>query len=166
MALLRVNAGVAALLVLLATASLLVAPPHAIKHKCSACKAVGRELYRRMSEEDLSDKKDLDLRYGLDPNGKRKGRILPYKESELRATELIDVRRESGGGEGEEREGIASCVALRSFYKKMWHFLFISDTKNQTIARGLLSLRVVALAVLVFDVSASVCVCLCALACS
>jgi len=38
----------------------------------------------------LDSRKDLDLRYGLDSKGKRKGRMLPFKQSELRATELIE----------------------------------------------------------------------------
>jgi hypothetical protein len=96
--------GLTALVLLAATASLLIAPTHAIEHQCSACKAVGRELYRRLNEEDLSGKKDLDLRYGLDSHGKRKGRMLPYKQSELRATELIDVR-----GRGEFEGGRGKC---------------------------------------------------------
>ena len=122
MALLRVNAGVAcSLLVLLAAASLMVAPAHAIQHKCSACKAVGREFYRRLIEEDIADKPDLDLRYGLTLTAIRKGRILPYKESELRATELVDVR---GCPEGMRREGkTPSPVFLFVF--------FSSDKKNK-----------------------------------
>ena len=91
--------GCLAALLLLATASLLAAPTQAIEYKCSACKAVGRELYRKLVQEDVADKPPLDLRYGLDPHGKRKGRIVPYIESELRATELLEVgsNRSSAG---------------------------------------------------------------------
>jgi len=43
------------------------------------------------SAMDLTDKRDLDLRYGLNPEGKRLGRLLPYKQSEARAYDLLEA---------------------------------------------------------------------------
>lgn len=131
----KLSGGAAAFVLLLATASLLAAPAHGMQYKCSACKAVGRELYRRLSEEDLSDKKDLDLRYGLDPHGKRKGRMLPYKESELRATELLDVR----GRVRAERDRPVPSSPVQTFFFFSFFFpvVFLQTEKRQATVHHL-----------------------------
>ena len=39
----------------------------------------GKNSLTKLFFSQEEPQKDLDLRYGLDPNGKRKGQMLPYK---------------------------------------------------------------------------------------
>lgn len=75
-------AAVAALLLLIA------GPALAIDEACSACMAVASELQRRLDAE--TPRNHLDLRHRLDKHGKRYGKVIAYKLSELRAVELLD----------------------------------------------------------------------------
>lgn len=72
---------------------LLVACPlaltaHAASGKCLHCLGVGAELQRRLDNE--RPRNHLDLRHRLDSEGKRYGKVIDYKVSELRAVELLE----------------------------------------------------------------------------
>eukprot|EP00192_Tetraselmis_astigmatica_P019624 CAMPEP_0117657066 /NCGR_PEP_ID=MMETSP0804-20121206/5134_1 /TAXON_ID=1074897 /ORGANISM="Tetraselmis astigmatica, Strain CCMP880" /LENGTH=196 /DNA_ID=CAMNT_0005463499 /DNA_START=107 /DNA_END=697 /DNA_ORIENTATION=- len=60
----------------------------AIESKCSACEAVASEFQRRLDKE--VPRNHLDMRHRLDGNGNRYGKVIPYKESELRVHDLLD----------------------------------------------------------------------------
>jgi hypothetical protein len=63
----------------------------AIDHKCSACRAVGRELSKTMLlEASASEGKVVDMRGRLDSKGQRYGKKISYKVSELRFIELLE----------------------------------------------------------------------------
>eukprot|EP00798_Chlamydomonas_sp_ICE-L_P015573 gene15573-21671_t len=59
-----------------------------IEAKCTACRSIARELTQRIKDE--KPRNALDMRHRLDGTGQRYGRVINYKESELRATELLD----------------------------------------------------------------------------
>lgn len=56
--------------------------------KCSACRAVARELAVRLDKE--KPRNHLDMRHRLDKHGNRYGKVIDYKLSELRLIELLD----------------------------------------------------------------------------
>lgn len=65
-----------------------IAGTWAIDAQCSACAAVAAELQRRLDAE--KPRNHLDLRHRLDKHGKRYGKVIAYKLSELRAVELLE----------------------------------------------------------------------------
>ncbi|KAG7667906.1 hypothetical protein Ndes2437A_g07918 [Nannochloris sp. 'desiccata'] len=56
--------------------------------KCSACEAVAAELSTRLANE--RPRNHLDARHRLDAEGKRYGKVIDFKISELRVIELIE----------------------------------------------------------------------------
>lgn len=60
----------------------------AIDERCSACQAVADSFYRRLVTE--RDSSPVDMRHRLDGQGKKYGKVIDYKVSELRVTELLD----------------------------------------------------------------------------
>jgi len=63
----------------------------AIEGKCSACRAVGKSLARALREDaESADQKVVDMRGRLDSRGKRYGKRISYKMSELRFVELLE----------------------------------------------------------------------------
>ncbi|GBF93803.1 hypothetical protein Rsub_06135 [Raphidocelis subcapitata] len=118
---LRVFPALQALLLLLSGAAAIEAP-------CSACLAVASELQRRLDAE--KPRNHLDLRHRLDKEGKRYGKVIEYKLSELRAVELLDELCDdaaadyalvtlagdaagAGEGEGEEAAGEGARAWVR-----------------------------------------------------
>ena len=74
----------------------------AIEAKCSACRAVGKSLAKALREDaESADGKVVDMRGRLDSRGRRYGKRISYKVSELRFVELLDgvcdERLERGG---------------------------------------------------------------------
>jgi hypothetical protein len=63
-----------------------IAAPTALK--CSACSAVVDELQQILQKE--MPQQDLDLRSRLDGSGKRKGKVIDWRMSELRSLEIIE----------------------------------------------------------------------------
>ena len=61
----------------------------AIDSKCSACQAMAFELQQRLDKE--VPRNHLDMRHRLDGDGNRYGKMIPYKESELRVHDLLDT---------------------------------------------------------------------------
>uniref|UniRef100_A0A061RDE6 Protein canopy 1-like n=1 Tax=Tetraselmis sp. GSL018 TaxID=582737 RepID=A0A061RDE6_9CHLO len=66
-------------------------PTVAVEFKCSACEAVASELQSRLNKE--VPRNHLDMRHRLDGNGNRYGKMIPYKESELRVHDLLVCSR-------------------------------------------------------------------------
>ena len=64
------------------------APAAAIERRCSACAAVAKELHRRLSSD--KPRNALDMRGRINSAGERQGRMISYKDSELRITETLD----------------------------------------------------------------------------
>jgi hypothetical protein len=64
-------------------------PASSIDSKCSACQAIAFELQQRLDKE--VPKNHLDMRHRLDGDGNRYGKMIPYKESELRVHDLLDT---------------------------------------------------------------------------
>ena len=63
----------------------------AIEGKCSACRAVGKSLARALREDaESADQKVVDMRGRLDSRGKRYGKRISYKTSELRFVEILE----------------------------------------------------------------------------
>jgi uncharacterized membrane protein len=63
----------------------------AIEAKCSACRAVGKSLAKALREDaESADGKVVDMRGRLDSRGRRYGKRISYKVSELRFVELLD----------------------------------------------------------------------------
>lgn len=60
----------------------------AIQSKCSACLMVATEFVEVLTHEE--PRNHLDMRHRLDASGKRQGKVIDYRVSELRAVELID----------------------------------------------------------------------------
>jgi hypothetical protein len=58
--------------------------------KCAVCEATVRELIDDLNDSKSQPQLDLDLRGRLDPNGKRKGKVLPYHGSDLHMLELLE----------------------------------------------------------------------------
>jgi hypothetical protein len=56
--------------------------------KCHACEIVADELSTRLANE--TPRNHLDARHRLDANGKRWGKLIDFRISELRVIELID----------------------------------------------------------------------------
>ncbi|KAI8465654.1 MAG: TLR4 regulator and MIR-interacting MSAP-domain-containing protein [Monoraphidium minutum] len=81
----------ALLLAVLACASIAAA----IEEPCSACSAIASELQKRLDAE--KPRNHLDLRHRLDKHGKRYGKVIAYKLSELRAFELLDGLCDAAG---------------------------------------------------------------------
>ncbi|CAL53484.1 Domain of unknown function DUF3456 [Ostreococcus tauri] len=82
------SAVVYALVVALVT---LVDVAKAIEGKCSACRGVGKSLADALrNDEKESEGKVVDMRGRLDSRGKRYGKKISYKESELRFEELLE----------------------------------------------------------------------------
>ena len=65
------------LLVLLALHYRVTSAIPSIDAKCSACKSIGRELERRISEE--KPRNAIDMRHRLDSTGQRYGRVINWK---------------------------------------------------------------------------------------
>ena len=64
---------------------------HAIEAKCSACRAVAKELSKKLSQDSESaTQKVVDMRGRLDSTGKRYGKRISYKVSELRFIEILE----------------------------------------------------------------------------
>jgi len=64
---------------------------HAIEAKCSACRAVAKELSKKLSQDSESaSQKVVDMRGRLDSTGKRYGKRISYKVSELRFIEILE----------------------------------------------------------------------------
>jgi hypothetical protein len=71
----------------------------AIEAKCSACRAVGKSLAKALREDaESADGKVVDMRGRLDSRGRRYGKRISYKVSELRFVELLDGVCESDSG--------------------------------------------------------------------
>ncbi|CAI5467518.1 unnamed protein product [Closterium sp. Yama58-4] len=77
-----------AILALIALASSEFLPARAIENKCSACVAISKELLLILSEE--RPRNHLDMRNRLNSEGKREGKLIDYRVSELRAVEILD----------------------------------------------------------------------------
>lgn len=77
------------LLVALLAACLLL-PATAIVSQCSACEAVAEVLQKRLDDESDLRSLDVDLKGRIDPNGKRIGKRIPYKLSEMRVFDLLE----------------------------------------------------------------------------
>jgi hypothetical protein len=58
--------------------------------KCAICEATVHELIDDLNDSKTQPQLDLDLRGRLDPNGKRKGKVLPYHGSDLHMLELLE----------------------------------------------------------------------------
>jgi hypothetical protein len=72
----------------------------AIEAKCSACRAVGKSLAKALREDaESADAKVVDMRGRLDSRGRRYGKRISYKVSELRFVELLDGVCESDSSE-------------------------------------------------------------------
>ncbi|CAO2833709.1 unnamed protein product [Amaranthus hypochondriacus] len=56
--------------------------------KCAACHAIAEELEHGIANE--KPRNHLDLRNRLDSKGQRRGKVIDYRVSELRAVELLD----------------------------------------------------------------------------
>jgi hypothetical protein len=61
-----------------------------IVSQCSACEAVAEVLQKRIDEESDLRSLDVDLKGRIDPNGKRIGKRIPYKLSEMRVFDLLE----------------------------------------------------------------------------
>eukprot|EP01023_Acetabularia_acetabulum_P039275 TRINITY_DN3774_c0_g1_i1.p2 TRINITY_DN3774_c0_g1~~TRINITY_DN3774_c0_g1_i1.p2 ORF type:complete len:183 (+),score=23.29 TRINITY_DN3774_c0_g1_i1:183-731(+) len=59
-----------------------------IEHPCSACLAIANVLQQRLDEE--RPRNHLDFRHRLDSEGKRYGKMVEYRMSELRVYELLE----------------------------------------------------------------------------
>eukprot|EP00892_Ulva_mutabilis_P005253 jgi/Ulvmu1/309/UM001_0313.1 len=70
----------------LSPVSLAVASP--VFQKCEACRIVADAFLGRLSSERVRN--HLDMRHRLDKDGKRYGKVIDYKVSELRASEILD----------------------------------------------------------------------------
>ena len=85
----RPGSSILLLLTFLALASAPTA--HAIEAKCSACRAVAKELSKKLSQDSESaSQKVVDMRGRLDSTGKRYGKRISYKVSELRFIEILE----------------------------------------------------------------------------
>ena len=73
---------------LVAAALLLAGSVRAIEHKCSACRQIARKLHE--SSTDDKPRNALDMRSRLNSEGKREGRMIAYRESELAVHEVVD----------------------------------------------------------------------------
>lgn len=69
-------------------ALVVLAPTCALDAKCNACQAVMSELLERLEKE--RPRNHLDMRHRLDKDGKRYGKVIDYKVSELRMLELLE----------------------------------------------------------------------------
>ncbi|KAK9831692.1 hypothetical protein WJX74_006353 [Apatococcus lobatus] len=56
--------------------------------RCSACKAISIEMQGRLEKE--TPKNHLDMRHRLDKEGKRWGKVIDYRLSELRALTILE----------------------------------------------------------------------------
>jgi len=64
---------------------------NAIEGKCSACRAVAKELSKKLSQDsEHASQKVVDMRGRLDSSGKRYGKRISYKVSELRFIEILE----------------------------------------------------------------------------
>jgi hypothetical protein len=85
----RPGSSILLLLTFLALASAPTA--HAIEAKCSACRAIAKELSKKLSQDSESaSQKVVDMRGRLDSTGKRYGKRISYKVSELRFIEILE----------------------------------------------------------------------------
>lgn len=76
------------LLILVVLAAAAAVPVTAIENKCGACIVVAKELMLVLADERLRN--HLDMRNRLNSEGKREGRMIDYRVSELRAVEILD----------------------------------------------------------------------------
>ncbi|KAG0481626.1 hypothetical protein HPP92_012484 [Vanilla planifolia] len=60
----------------------------AMVDKCSACNTIADEIEIGLSNE--KPRNHLDMRHRLDSKGQRQGKLIDYRESELRVVELLD----------------------------------------------------------------------------
>lgn len=70
--------------------SCLPLPTKGIVSQCSACEAVAEVLQKRIDAESDLRSLDVDLKGRIDPTGKRIGKRIPYKLSELRVFDLLE----------------------------------------------------------------------------
>nr|XP_043637047.1 protein seele [Erigeron canadensis] len=75
-------------LIFAVTIFIAVSVGHSIHDKCRACNAVAEELELGMMKE--KPKNHLDMRHRLDSTGQRRGKVIDYRVSELRVTDLLD----------------------------------------------------------------------------
>jgi hypothetical protein len=78
------------LVVALLVCCLVLPPATAIVSQCSACEAVAEVLQKRIDAESDLRSLDVDLKGRIDPNGKRIGKRIPYKLSEMRVFDLLE----------------------------------------------------------------------------
>ena len=73
---------------LIAAALLFAGSARAIENKCSACRQIARRLHE--SSTDDKPRNALDMRSRLNSEGRREGRMIAYRESELAVHEVVD----------------------------------------------------------------------------
>ena len=61
-----------------------------IVSQCSACEAVAEALQKRMDSESQLRSLDINLEGRIDPEGKRIGKRIPYRLSEMRVFDLLE----------------------------------------------------------------------------
>ncbi|KAB2632008.1 hypothetical protein D8674_028255 [Pyrus ussuriensis x Pyrus communis] len=88
-----------------------------IDDKCTACNAVAEELELGLSNE--KPRNHLDMRHRLDSTGQRRGRVIDYRVSELRAVELLD--------------GLCDKMQEYTLHKKEW--VKVDSWDNLTISK-------------------------------
>ena len=59
-----------------------------IEYKCSANALIGKALWSKLKEEN--GRKELDLSHRLNSKGERYGRVIDFKDSEIRYLELLE----------------------------------------------------------------------------
>ena len=78
------------LVVVLVVFCLVLPQTTAIVSQCSACEAVAEVLQKRIDAESDLRSLDVDLKGRIDPDGKRIGKRIPYKLSEMRVFDLLE----------------------------------------------------------------------------
>ena len=68
----------------------LLQPVTPIVSQCTACEAVAEVLQKRIDAESDLRSLDVDLKGRIDPSGKRIGKRIPYKLSEMRVFDLLE----------------------------------------------------------------------------
>lgn len=78
--------------------------------RCSACEAVAAEIQAKLDAESELRTLDIDLEGRIGPDGKRKGKRIEYRLSEVRVFELLEG----------VCEGVQSGYALTPKKPKRW----------------------------------------------
>jgi hypothetical protein len=99
--------------------------------KCSACEAVAAELGTRLANE--RPRNHLDARHRLDAEGKRYGKVIDFKISELRVIELIDDLCDD---EMNKYQLTRTNDASDSDDEEMRKWILTSEARFQNIAEG------------------------------